>query len=173
MIYDRVAAAVVTENGKPAMDFDGTDDVLAASIGTMTHPFTVFTSAQVTYNSAAFPYMYGSASTPLTGHGIDSSTQDRLYAASSLTNSNFVETQTLFTDLFNGSSSIMRADGSQQATGNTGSNTLSGLHIAQLTNYVGSSNSELKMQEILIWNSDQTSNFTGIETNINDYFSIF
>jgi hypothetical protein len=165
--------AVITENGKPAIDFDGTNDVLTASIGTMTHPFTVFTAAQVTYNAASFPYMYGSANTPLTGHGIDSSSQDRLYAGSTLVNSNFVETRTLFTDLFNGSSSVMRADGSQQATGNVGTGALTGLNIAQLTNYSGSSNSEVKMQEIVIWNSDQTSNFTGIESDINTYFSIF
>jgi len=165
--------AVITENGKPALDFDGINDVLPASIGTMTHPFTVFTAAQVTYNAVTFPYMYGTAGGGLSGHGINSATEDRLYAGGSLTNSNFVETQTLFTDLFNGSSSVMRADGAQQATGNVGSNNLTGLNIAQLAGYTGSSNGELKMQEIVLWNSDQTSNFTGIETNINTYFSIY
>ena len=147
--------------------------MLDASIGTMTHPFSVFMAAQATYNAAAFPYIYGTASAPLSGHGINSSTEDRLFASASLTNSNFVQPQTLFTDLFNGSSSLMRADGTQQASGNTGTNSLTDLRLAQLADYVGDSSGQVKFQEFLIWNSNESSNFSGIEENINSDYLIY
>jgi hypothetical protein len=163
------SGAMVTENGKPALDFNNGQSLTALS-GTYSQPYTVFATAKA-FDVGGIPYIYSARTVIYVGHGIGSSTSDRIYAGTSLNSSAFTESQMLFTDLYNGSSSIMRHNGSQSSTGNAGTNSLVDFVIGQLFN-LSNTFSTGKYQEFVVYGSDQTSNFTGIETDIDTYFSI-
>jgi hypothetical protein len=73
--------------------------------------------------------------------------------------------------LCNGASSEIRANGSQEATGNTSGNNYS--INAIFGDFNSSSNMRGNMQEILIYTADKTSDINNIESNINTYFSVY
>jgi hypothetical protein len=72
--------------------------------------------------------------------------------------------------LANGASSEIRANGSQEATGNTSGNAYS-INIVFGVNAIN--NFEGNMQEILIYTADKTSDIDDMESNINTYFSVY
>jgi len=162
---------LITENGEPAMTFGTFNQArnLDASIGTISQPFTAFMVAQGTWVQQ-FPYFYSAQSSNICGHGQILGT-DRLYAGTALASSGYDETQKLFTDLFNGASSIMRQNGSQTGSGNVGSNSLVDLSIGRL--YSPSNGLQGSMQELIIYDADKTSSFSAIETDINGFFGIY
>ena len=162
--------AVITENGKAAVEFNGGQSLTALS-GNYSQPYTIFSTANAT-SAGSNPYIYSARTVLYVGHAMTSATSDRLYAGTSLNSSAFTESQTLFTDLYDGSSSIMRHNGSQSSTGNAGTNNLNDFVIGQLFTLSGTFSTG-KYQEFVVYGADQTSNFTGIETNINDYFDIY
>jgi len=73
--------------------------------------------------------------------------------------------------LCNGASSEIRANGSQEATGNTSGNNYS--INAVFGPFNSSSNMKGPMQEILIYTADKTSDIDDMESNINIYFSVY
>ena len=80
--------------------------------------------------------------------------------------------QHLFTTFYSAGSSILRIDGTQKDTGNAGSNTMNGIVIG--ANHDTANNFwDGDIQEVIVFNSSQTSNFTPLEGNINSYYSIF
>ena len=72
--------------------------------------------------------------------------------------------------LCNGASSEIRANGSQEATGNTSGSTYS--INAVFGPFNSSSNMKGPMQEILIYTADKSTDIADIETDINTYFSV-
>ena len=73
--------------------------------------------------------------------------------------------------LCNGASSEIRANGSQEATGNTSGSAYS--INAVFGPFNSSSNMKGPMQEILIYTADKTSDIDDMESNINTYFSVY
>ena len=71
----------------------------------------------------------------------------------------------------NGASSIIRANGSQLATGDTSGNNYS--MNAFFGGYDTSSNLRGNIHEILVYSSDKSSDIANIETDINTYYSIY
>jgi PKD repeat protein len=82
----------------------------------------------------------------------------------------------LITSLANGSSSVFRKNGVQVATGNVGTNALSGLSIGNLrgnpTPFLPGYDYSGHISELIFYPSNQTSNFAGIETNIQTFYGI-
>jgi hypothetical protein len=78
--------------------------------------------------------------------------------------------QTLAFAIFNSSSSSLSINGFLKSSLNPGTAGLDSFFIG----YTGAANIlNGLLQEIIIYNSDQSSNRTGIETNINDFYSIY
>jgi hypothetical protein len=190
-IYD--GAAVITENGVPSLDFDGSDDYLQHDfpIGNAQQLWQedwamfctaaidvlgpVYTMQQSASGVTRFAQMYRSsniwfrnnpgnvvivpASTPVVGHHLltvtseYTSTSDRDYTA--------------------------YVDGAQEGTVNDtatydnnsgGNNYYNRLLIGQqfTSQYLNG-----RMQELVLYPNDQVANRTGIESNINTYYSIY
>jgi hypothetical protein len=78
--------------------------------------------------------------------------------------------QNLLFNIFNSTSSSIRRNGTSIASGNAGTQSLSGIDVGANNNgqYYGG-----KLQELVLYNSNQSSNNTGIETNINTYYGIY
>ena len=94
-----------------------------------------------------------------------------MYAGGSNLSSTVIPTtQTLLNNLVDGVSSEMFLNGTSIAQSDAGSFALDGFTIgARFSNQYFF---EGVFQELILWNADQSSNRTGIETDINTYFSI-
>ena len=157
--------SVVTDNGLPAMSFDAQYFSVSAA-ATFAQPNTYFFVANNVSGSSDFLDGIGPSLRNLSDivSGVH-----RMYAGVSF-NSSFSVTnnqQFLRYSMFDGSNSEISVDGAIVQTGNVGAQDLNSNYI------LGSNLSDIKMQEVVFYNSDQSANRTGIESNINDFYSIY
>jgi hypothetical protein len=158
--------SLVTENGKPAVDFDGVDDYLSATTVAYSQPNTIFSLVNAR-SIGGNDYIYDSANT-----SNRNALASFMFAGSVLSVGGYtINTQQLRSNLFDSTNSINWVNGTQTTTGNAGSQSMQGITLA--ANRIGTDNAPIKHQEFILYNSDQSSNRTGIETNINTFYSIY
>lgn len=167
------SGTVITENGKPSLSFDGTDDGL-----TLTSNYvipTTFSTSWVFKRSAggihSISFANNSEPYPFLSYWF---TDDYIYfrpgSDAGAFKFNISSTgQFLIMDFYKSNTWNLYRNGNSLASL---SYTSSALNLNSLGNRNGTSHNGL-YQEFIIWNSDQSSNRTGIETNINDYYSIY
>lgn len=161
---------LVTENGKPGFDFDGTDDYFDLNIFGFADAstFEVLSTSDIQWmglnqqpGSFAYTYNDGSGQTNLIANfgsspslyvnssliatGNDGTTRDETHAATSDGNQKVISTVAASTSVWSDSK-------------------WSGF----LNWYFGGT-----LQELVVYDSDQTSNRSDIEVNINDYYSTY
>jgi hypothetical protein len=197
MIYDRVAAAVVTENSVPAIKFDGSDDGLLTSAVSQSFDYA---SVFVAYRSTATNqqnivryrangaigtvdgWSYEQASNAQYGGNTFIEAGGNAVGASQLNEGGAPNTsQQLKSLLYQQSQVLVYEDGTLDTTlntvrsGSTPIGTASPNEEFWLAKNFDSNDRELSgtMQEVIIYHSDQSTNRSGIETNINNYFSIY
>lgn len=162
-IYD--GSAVITENGKPAVEF-ASDYISAGAFDTaVSQPTTYFITVNKTNHSGYLFERGGGSGRQAQGDStwiFAGSVANGFYPTADLGN------QRLFTVLFDGASSISRMNSTATGSGNPGTQVQGGIQI-------GRPNQSLtgKVQEFVMYGADQTSNFTDIESNINTYYSIY
>lgn len=99
-------------------------------------------------------------------------TQQSLIYAGAVLGDNTIRTgRALTATAFNGSSSNFYYNNTLVASGNAGTGSIQTIFIGR--NWNGSLLPAQKQYEIIIWSSDQSSNRTGIQNNINSYYSIY
>ena len=163
-IYDGTTG-VTTEDGKPAIEFITASSTDLSSGGSLSIG-TLFT---VTKTSA------GGRSTIVGGAGnvflrTDGTVID-LSAVSALELSGqTIGSYNLVYGLYNGVNSELGNRGGTVATGDAGDGSYADFHIGSKNNQNFAAGT---MQEIIIYTSDESSNRTGIESNINTFYSIF
>jgi hypothetical protein len=163
-------SAVITENGKPALDFDGANMVNAASA---TQPNTIFhTHTWPLQDGGLYVPFDGLASGDRQGMGVDSDFGVRLFADSGTygTDPMTAGDQTISSALFDGASSTLHLNGSAVSGIATGTQGVNGHTIGSTFNNALKANR--KHQEFIMYDSDQTTNRTAIESDIMTYFSI-
>jgi len=156
---------LVEENSKPAIDFDGVDDYITASNLLTELDNTDFLISAV----SADEFSAGSeASVP------------RLYLRHRAWSYNTLDTMT-WSPLTGQSLLSFQVDGATQEVFGNGTSlaTASEAQVDftptdfQVGRYASTGWMDGTLQEIIIFNSDQSSNRTGIEGNINDHFDIY
>ena len=168
------AGVLVEENGNPAIQFDLVNDInLFASTSAFSQPNTIFalgTVDSITGNGQAI--LDGITSRNLIG--ISDTGKYQLFAGTSLTSTNNATTnQNLYSALFDGVNSSLYVNEVQEISGNVGSNSLDDIRIGNDANLGVTGSWNGNIQELIIYPSDQSSNRTNIETNINDYYAIY
>lgn len=189
MIYDRVAAAVITENGKPAVKTDGNTSnmfMITSSFAGDSGPVSVFAVRNATGSSNTEGIIIDQTSvigfSSADGFRFDCYNNlyrfgtNRSFSQSALTTPTGQELQsgvanssgrTLYID----GSSVVTTSGDQTTTGTTREMTLLGTRHSSKLSFEGTT------QEVILYtgtsNGDQSSNRTGIESDINTYFSIY
>ena len=165
------AGVTEKENGKPAMVFDGTDDYLINEALQATQATTFFSVAELV---ASMRLVTGTDGinrqlTYVSGNVI------ALYAGGFVNTGSSVSAdfgnQTVITSVFNGASSAIYRDGASYDTGDAGAGNLDGLIIG--ANYTFTGFNPGRVQEIILYDSDQSTNRFTLEANINNYFNIF
>lgn len=172
------SGSVITENIQPAIDMNAsksTNRYLSTNqvSPSLAQPLSYFITTQVdaiTNNAIIDGFT--------NGNGLIYrllANQMRYFFGSTLTDASFPDTQQLITVLANTTSSEIYNNAILQLSGNLGSNNFDGLFIGNLGSNLQTSGFQLvgTMQEIIIYGSDQSSNRTGIETNINNHYGIY
>lgn len=160
------SGTVITEGGKTAIDFDGIDDGLRTVLN-IVHPFTAFSVSYSTIQSTIFDHVSGERSFLRDG-GLNSS---RIFSGSiinSLTGSN--SEYKLIYGLFNSNNSSIGYNGGNLNNGNAGTNGLGSIEVGsgQAFNTMTG-----KIQEVILFPYNQSSNKLNIELNINNYYNIY
>ena len=170
--------SLVTTSSKPALKFDGTDDLLEKETftqGTLSQPNTFFAVAKLDSNDDTNRKIFDSHDSTARNMLFLSPTnagEFAFFATSVVTTGETADANNnLFTALYNGTSSVLRVNAVQKAASNVGTMSMIGLIIGESHN----KNSNIwkgTIQEIIVYNSNQTSQFTSLETNIKNNYSI-
>jgi len=166
------SGSLITENGKPAVRFIGTNLTRLDSTTGWDYT-TTFTTTRF-YTQPGFAYIYNSGVNKLlsdvNGSGY------RIFAGgttlSSNTNPSLTNQDSIYT-LFSGSSSQIQIDNNTLITGSIGVVTANGVTIGIASNNVPDSAFDGTMQELLFYSNDQSANRPLIENNINNYYNIY
>ena len=169
------SGSVILENGKPAISFDGVNDFLQNTTANLLVSddslivsvfnaatdvdFNIFDSAEL---AAKFFLQYDS----VIGYVFENN------LASFNLNFSTIQSQLLATLQFDGTTLDSYFDSSNTSTHTVSSQSATGLIIG--SNRVAASKFlNGTMQSFIIWNINQSGNRIGIETALNDYYSIY
>ena len=170
------SGSVILENGKPAVQFIATSDTsLFTSTITESLPVHVFATIRLDSILSSLPHLYdtkGAGRMFLRGYFNNNFQMYNGATISTPTNSGITGQSVLFDNLFNSTNSEFYLNGGLEASGNTGTLGVNG------TLYLGSrdatrNNMDGFIKEFVFYPSDQSSNRTGIETNINAQYNIY
>ena len=163
-IYDGTTG-VIMENGKPAVQFDGSNDTMKNTNFTSLIGSPNFFTAAISFDDTDNQYFIDSDSPGRSATGIVSGN----YSVRGLNGGAASTGQHLMSVSQLSSGATLFVDSSQVLT--NGSSTL-----VTHTNILISDNAlplDGKVQELILWGSDESANRTGIETNINNFYSIY
>lgn len=175
------SGSVILENGKPALSFDGSNDTFFTLYQT-SGDLSVFYISKITDNTQDrtvvssfidgnnrhFLFWYDVGDNLYRNDVFDTSASNRLDVSSYDSNQNLI-------------SHIATSTSQEFIKNNTVSTstyTLTGLGVGTSYLQIASQNASDKffagiIQELIFYPSDQSSNRTGIETNINDFYNIY
>jgi hypothetical protein len=166
------SGSVIFQNGKPSIDFDGTNDWMSASGVNISQPNTYFIVSKRDTITGGKRNLTDGITTrqEIAIQGTDS--KYTLFAGSVIVSVNVGTTnQELSSVLFDAANSYYYVNNLLQTSGNTNVNAINNLGIGRDTD--ASDLLDGKYQELILYPSDQSSNRTGIQTNINTYYAIY
>jgi hypothetical protein len=160
---------VILENGKAALDFNGTSHWLVSNFGS--------TTSIPTTTTAVFNKRVSDISVIHDGYSVQSLLYDNIgFANGSLVTGTSIgiNEQHLSFALYNGASSSLYIDSQLNVSGNTGSNGVDGITIGNIrNNLLPNYTLNGTVQEMILYFSNQSTNRVAIEANINAHYAIY
>jgi hypothetical protein len=174
------SGTILRVNGQPAIDFDGTDDWYSLT-SEVTHldPYSAFAVSKRDLTSTYMLIMSNDtvAGAPFFGILAD---DNNIYVRWDLTTLKTVydNTDQILTSYFTtASSGEIFSNGSSLVSGTGGGGATIGFNSVGTRGLTGdpagADYGDFKLQELIFYEANQSSNRTGIETNINAFYSIF
>lgn len=166
------AGLVILENGLPAIDFDGVDDRLVTNAfsTSLVQPNTTFvvnSAPNNTNDNTLIDGLSGGKRHLLIADANRYTLNAGIFASSGINS----DAQSLIYTLWNGALTKFATNGGSESLINVGVESLGGLTIG--TNFGSSNANDGTIQEIVLYNEDKTTERSSVETNINDYYSIY
>ena len=164
------SGSTILENGKAAVSFDGNDDYIQTYTISYTQPHTIFDVRRYYANKTQIGISLKDADSSFADSNIGG--EFRSFYGSYIPNVPIQDTnQGLWYSLGNGATSAIALDGATASVGQGGSEIVNRLTMGRR----GSSglNAAIILQEVVFYDSNESTNRSGIETNINDYYSIY
>lgn len=167
------SGSVILENNKPSIRFIAANPSYLRNTSSFSYQTTFTLTRFITRTDAGYLISAESAIqkgiTDLNGTGYRIFANVVLYANinPSLTN------QDLIYGLFDGVNSQISVDNSNIVTGDTGTSSATGIIIGVARNINIGSEFDGTMQEIITYDSNQSTNRTAIKSNINSFYSIY
>jgi len=173
------SGSLVTVNSKASFKFDGTDDFLERETytqGTLSQPNTFFSVAELDAyadeNRKVYDSHLSTARNMLQLNTVGNGQFAHFAGTVVATGEDADADRHLFTSLLNGANSRLRIDSTQKSTANPNTTAMTGIVIGA-NHDIAQNFWDGDIQELIVYNSDQTSNFTALEANINSHYSIF
>jgi hypothetical protein len=164
---------VELQNNKPVLKFDGNNDNFKTGFGfTLLQPINIFITCTHPIFSTQTMYIYDSDGNPRNTFLKNNTNRLELFASQSfaLTATLNADQRYLLSVLTNGNVSYIRVNGSE-TTGNPGASGMDGLTLG--SRFTDSDFTVINYQEFVLYNSNQDTNKTNIELNINTYYAIY
>jgi hypothetical protein len=164
------SGSLITENGKPALQFDGVNSHMDAADVTTTQPTTVsFVATGDTVNDYFFD-------------GDDATDRQAAFSSSGIYSAFAGTTQSSGTAfvaglqinifaLFNSTAGALYLNNTGGEPKDMGIRALTGLVIGQ--RYTDTGRLDGRFQELIFWNADHSDGRTTIQNNVNDFYSIY
>jgi hypothetical protein len=172
-IYD--GSAVIVSNGKSALQWGTTNgQYLDWASANLSQPNTVFVKCYYDGTTGESETLFGASNTTNRHLLYGPSDLWSLYAGAEIRTS--VDTTAegkIFSALLNTTSSELRRNGSSVVTGNAGTMSWGTVRIGNAFQGSAGTNWNGTISEMVIYNSNQSSNYSGIESDINTYYSIY
>ena len=164
-------ALVTDSNNNPEIDFDGSNKFSFVNTVDSSPPYTVLSVSKV--RDTGTNVIYGVDTSTTAGFYNQTGTKHAIFSGGLVTGSAFaINTDYLRFDLFNGSSSVIGVNGNTTNVSLAADKTNTGFVIA--FSGVSSPNTlDGTIKEIILYQSDQSSNRTALEANINSQYSIY
>jgi hypothetical protein len=161
--------AVITDNGKAGLYWGISDDYKLSASYSGTGAHTLYSVAQRDADAFATLAEQGSGFYVYTGNSYIAMNNGATLTATLTIGNN----QRLYSLLADGVNSLIRVDGSTEASGNAGSFNQNAIHVGNdTTGGAGDAWTGIIQEYILYPRDNGTVERTGIETNINDYYEI-
>jgi hypothetical protein len=168
-IYDS-DDGVVEENELPALEFDGSNDYFTKAF-TLTNPVSHFIVGKVTNTNQFLLDAYGAVN--VNSLVLSATNNIRLYNASGISVAYTDGTQALFSSISNGASSSLAVNGTNTTGTLNGTTAMNGVTIGVAGNLNTIYCMDGTIQEVILYGSDEASNRTGIEGDINEHYGIY
>ena len=164
------SGSVIFENSKPALSFDGTAHTLSSSFGTtIAQPVSIFSIYKPDITGSIHP-IYDGTGARIT-HWVGGNKYNTFAGVDLLGVQTATLDQVLHTGIYNGGSSLSNINSVLDRSGNAGTNGTSGIRIGGWYNltyfFTG------KIQELVMYPSNQSSVVAPVEYGINDYYNIY
>ena len=171
-IYDGTTGALVKENGKLALDFDGVSENFTSTISNITQSFDVYTVHNFNTTPTATQRLYDSDNGGRITRGSNSTANNFAFAGTVLSWSPQQTGQVQETTVYNGVSSLVRVSGTQTASGDAGTNATGTDLVIGADKTASTQFIDGQIQELIIFdNSKNATDRTDIEENVGDYFT--
>ena len=168
-IYDGTTGVVTDTQNKPVLSFSGGQQLLTGTMTAASQPVTAISFVDTTNSPAQAGWFYSLGQSQYAAIQ-DNGSQTRMYAGSSfVSGGGGANTRRLDFSLFDGANSEIYLNSVSRLTGNPGTNGITSFRIGGLNN----SNFNGFFGELIAYPSDQSSNRTNIEDNINTFYSIY
>lgn len=168
-----ISGSVITLNEKPVLNFDGSNDFLRSTFGsTLTTNLTYVAAFKLLSLANNFKNIYGNASDAVTTY-LTNTNQWNIFnglvlssgiTAQTIPYLNFTVFKTASAELFMNNVSLVSGAMPSPSTNN--------LDIANATGAVNR-HQNMSYWELVLYNSDETLNRSGIQTNVNTYYGIY
>ena len=167
-------------NGHPEIKFDGSDTSLLKATftqGDLAQANTIFTVAKLDVVADINRKIYDGGTSSVKRNMLFLSTDgsgEFGFFADDVVSTGVTATtdKNLFSALYDGASSELFINGSSAASGDVGDYPMDGIRIGE--NFSAGANNWLgQIQEIIVYNANQSAKRSALETNINSHYSIF
>ena len=167
------SGSIQTSSGKPAFNFDGSNNYFIRSGLNITQPFSVFITFEEKSRTSSNT-LFDSES-PRSSSVVSSSTQQiNINSGTTVSGVALTIAPHIASYVYNGSNSYLYVDGLNRVTnGNPGTNGIGNLAIGWNIGGNQLVYANMYFQEFIIYPSNQLSNVPNIENNINSYYSIY
>lgn len=164
------SGSVIKENNKISIQYDGSNDFLSYFFtSNISQPGTFFVVNKNIVGTGIISSDNNNSRWQIYRTGI-APNNINIFAGSVLAGNNNSANQVLIYALFNGANSSISINNNTAVTGNAGTQQSNALRLG-----VDSANNygQNEMQEVILYNSDQSTNKTAILSNINTYYGIY
>ena len=160
------SGSTILENGKAVIEFANDANFLQNTTFSGGSVYSVFATNKFIDNFYMYALSVADARNGFRNNGSTSflrGTTDISYAQT-------LPTSQMLFSIFQDSTSAIYNNGTLKVSGSNGSDNMQYITLSSRDQSVSGGN---KMQEFILYDSNQSSNRTGIETNINSYYSIY